>query len=67
MTMNDIVSSVTHRAALPIVLVPGFPAPKTVQVFDKNTIPTLDKFSGHNEDYFTWKESTINVLCAELA
>jgi hypothetical protein len=61
-TMDDIVSSVKHRAALPIV--PGSPARKTVQVFDKNTVPTLDKFSGRDEDYFTWKESTINVLGA---
>ncbi len=56
----------THRTALPIVfvLVPGSPVPKTVHVFDKNTVPTLDKFSCQNEDYFTLKESTINVLCA---
>ena len=25
-------------------------------------MPTLDKFSGHNEDYFSWKEATVNVL-----
>jgi hypothetical protein len=55
--------SVKHRAALPIP-VSGSPARKTVQVFDKNTVPTLDKFSGRDEDYFTWKESTINVLGA---
>jgi hypothetical protein len=33
-----------------------------VQVFDKKAVPTLDKFSGHDEDYFTWRESTINML-----
>ena len=62
MTTDDIVSLVKHRGTLPII--PGSPARKTVQVFDKNTVPTLDKFSGRDEDYFTWKESTINVLGA---
>ncbi len=62
MTMDDIVSLVKHRGNLPII--PGSAARKTVQVFDKNTVPTLDKFSGRDEDYFTWKESTINVLGA---
>ena len=30
----------------------------------KITVPTLDKFSGRNEDDVTWKESTISVLGA---
>ena len=33
-----------------------------VQVYDKKTVPTLDSFSGRDEDYFAWRESTINKL-----
>lgn len=61
-TMDDIVSAVKQHSAPRTAN--GSPARKTVQVFDKNTVPTLDKFSGRDEDYFAWKESTINVLGA---
>ena len=30
--------------------------------FDKKAVPNIDKFSGKDEDYFTWRESTINIL-----
>jgi hypothetical protein len=40
----------------------GSPTDRTDQAYDKKTVPTLDKFSGQDEDYFTWKESTINKL-----
>lgn len=61
-TMDDIVSAVKHHSTPRVA--DSSPARKTVQVFDKNTVPTLDKFSGRDEDYFAWKESTINVLGA---
>lgn len=38
------------------------PSRRLVQVFDKKAVPTLDTFSGRDEDYFTLKESTINLL-----
>lgn len=62
MTMDDIVSAVKKRSSSSGGS--SSPARKSVQVFDKNAVPTLDKFSGRDEDYFTWKESTINVLGA---
>lgn len=61
-TMDDIVSTV-KRSATPTTS-SSSPARKSVQVLDKNTVPTLDKFTGRDEDYFAWKESTINVLGA---
>ena len=44
------------------ITVPSSPKRRTIQVFDKKAVPTLDKFTGRDEDYFAWKESTINVL-----
>lgn len=32
--------------------------------FDQKAVPTIDKFTGHEEDYFTWRESTIDELAA---
>ncbi len=64
LTMNKIVSSVSASkrrvssdsgAALPT-------RTRAVQVLDKKAVPTLDKFSGHDEDYFTWKEVKKNYL-----
>ena len=64
-TMNDIVKQVTMSKTKTYTIPnsPGSP-PRTraVQVFDKKTVPTLDKFSGHDEDYFAWRETTINVM-----
>jgi hypothetical protein len=64
-TMNDIVKEVTmsRTKTYAVPNSPGSP-PRTraVQVFDKKTVPTLDKFSGHDEDYFAWREATINVM-----
>ena len=63
-TMNDLVRLVTsssrqvsHRGSQP-----HSPSRRSVQVFDKKAVPTIDKFNGCDEDYFTWKESTINSL-----
>ena len=61
MTMDDIVSTVKMNQRAPTT-VPSSPARRTAPVFDKKAVPTLDKFTGRDEDYFTWKESTINVL-----
>ena len=38
------------------------PSHRSVQIFDKKAVPTLEKFSGRDEDYYTWRESTINIL-----
>ena len=61
-TMNDIVKKVTASQQKTITSTPSSPSRRSVQVFDKKAVPTLDKFSGHDEDYFTWQESTINML-----
>ena len=61
-TMNDIVKKVTASQQKTITSTPSSPSRRSVQVFDKKAVPTLDKFSGHDEDYFTWRESTINML-----
>ena len=64
MTMIDIVKrvkSASGASSAPLTN-PNSPSRRSVQVFDKKAVPTLDKFSGHDEDYFAWKESTINVL-----
>ena len=62
-TMNDIVQSVSpsHRRAT-VGGLPHSPSRNLMQVFDKKAVPTIEKFNGHDEDYFTWKESTINAL-----
>ena len=59
-TMNNIASAVMslkQRATTSNVT--SSPAHRAVQeVFDKKAVPTLDKFTGRDEDYFVWKEST---------
>jgi hypothetical protein len=35
---------------------------RSVQFFNKKAVPTLEKFSGLDEDFFRWLESTINTL-----
>ncbi len=44
------------------IAVPSSPTRRAIQVFDKKAVPTLDKFTGRDEDYFAWKESTIKVF-----
>lgn len=62
-TMNDIVKAVTAPVKQGTSIAsPTSPLRRAIQVFDKKAVPTLDKFSGQDEDYFTWRESTINVL-----
>ncbi|KAI2490879.1 hypothetical protein MHU86_23702 [Fragilaria crotonensis] len=64
LTMNDIVSAVTtfkQRGSTGSGAASS-PTRRAVQAYDKKAVPTLDKFSGHDEDYFTWKEATVNVL-----
>ena len=63
LTMNEIVASVTaFKRRVSSGGSASSPTRREVQVFDKKAVPTLDKFSGHDEDYFTWKEATVNVL-----
>lgn len=62
-TMNDIVKAVTAPVKQGTSIAsPTSPSRRAIQVFDKKAVPTLDKFSGQDEDYFTLRESTINVL-----
>lgn len=63
-SMSDIVKSVNKAAARAntTLLQPTSPSRQSAPVFDKKAVPTLDKFSGQDEDYFTWKEATINAL-----
>ena len=63
-TMTQILSAVTspHHSKQPTSSNASSPARRSVQIFDKKAVPTLDKFSGHDEDYFAWRESTINIL-----
>ena len=63
-TMAQILSTVTspNHSKQPTSSNASSPARRSVQIFDKKAVPTLDKFSGHDEDYFAWRESTINIL-----
>jgi hypothetical protein len=61
-TMNNIVSLVTASKQRSLTAAAQPPTCRTVQVFDKKVVPTLDKLNGQDEDYFTWKEATVNVL-----
>ena len=61
-TMNDIVARVTAAKRRSYTTPTNSPTRRAVQVFDKKAVPTLEKFSGLDEDYFAWKEATVNVL-----
>ena len=52
--MNNIVSAVmSSKQRATASNVPSSPARRGVQeVFDKKAVPTLDKFTGRDEDYF---------------
>jgi hypothetical protein len=47
-------------------LVPsGSPARKgsaAAEIYDKKNMPKLEKFSGFDEDYFAWKDTTVNSM-----
>lgn len=65
LTMSEIISMVdTQKSTGKMMTVPSSPSRKSVTVFDKNSVPELDKFSGNDEDYFEWRESTIDRLGA---
>jgi hypothetical protein len=61
-TMNDIVARVNAAKRRLYTTPTNSPTRRAVQVFDKKAVPTLEKFSGLDEDYFAWKEATVNVL-----
>ena len=64
-TMQEIVQDLHARSLKPAFTpsTPTSPARRSVQfLYDKKSVPTLDKFSGVDEDYFDWKESTIETL-----
>ena len=65
LTMNEIVLEVDcNRNSSTTKKTPSSPIRSgcSVTVFDKNALPTLEKFSGQDEDYFEWRESTIDQL-----
>ena len=61
LTMDDIIDTVKPRVH---PTSPASPARRNVQIVDKKAVPTLEKFTGRDEDYYTWRESTINVVGA---
>jgi hypothetical protein len=65
-TMHCIVVQGLHTYNNRAIGVPGSssasPARRSVQIYDKKSVPTLAKFTGFDEDYFDWKESTIETL-----
>ena len=62
-SIDDIISAVkATRQGLPISGVAGSPTRKGVQVIDTKAVPTLEKFSGLDEDFFAWKTSTMNTI-----
>jgi hypothetical protein len=63
LTMNDVVSAVdASKGTGTAKKAPSSPSRKSVTVFDKSSVPELNKFSGNDEDYFEWRESTIDKL-----
>ncbi|KAI2508499.1 hypothetical protein MHU86_5898 [Fragilaria crotonensis] len=53
LTMNEIVISVNtaHRQKMSPTSLPNSPSHRMVQIFDKKAVPTLEKFSGSDEDF----------------
>lgn len=64
MTMDDVVGLLPTLSTKLYSGGIGSPSRRgtTVQVYDKKSLPTLDKFSGLDEDYFAWKETTVNSM-----
>ena len=68
LTMQDIVKILHTHSLKPAFTsgctsTPTSPARRSVQfLYNKKSVPTLDKFTGVDEDYFDWKESTIKTL-----
>ena len=63
LTMTDVISAVDGiRGTGTTKKAPDSLSRKSVTVFDKNSVPELNKFSGNDEDYFEWMESTIDKL-----
>ena len=63
LTMDDIIDTVKPRVH---PTSPASLARRNVQIVDKKAVPTLEKFTGRDEDYYTWRESTINVVGAAV-
>jgi hypothetical protein len=62
--MDDVVghlSTYTQKFSAQNVGSPSRRGP-AVQVYDKKSLPTLEKFSGLDEDYFAWKDTTVNSM-----
>ena len=38
------------------------PSRSSAMTTDKKTVPDLDKFSGKDEDYYSWRDSTVNKM-----
>ena len=62
MTMSKIVTAVTasKMQGAPSAIVQQ--APVINQGINKKTVPTIDTFSGLDEDFFAWKDKSVNTL-----
>jgi hypothetical protein len=63
LSIGDIISAVKalrrgHSTSASV----GSPIRKGVQILEKKTVPNLAKFSGLDEDFFSWKTTTMNTL-----
>ena len=63
LSIGDIISAVKalrrgHSTSTSV----GSPIRKGVQILEKETVPNLAKFSGLDEDFFSWKTTTMNTL-----
>jgi len=64
--MQEIIKSVStplvpNNASAPTVAAASTPAASGL-LYERKTVPTLDHFSGKNEDYFSWSEKSMNKL-----
>ena len=58
--MNEIVKAVLASSSKESV--PANPSSSQSLAEYKKTVPDLEAFSGRDEDYYAWKESTVNTL-----
>ena len=65
-TMTEIIRRVITVAKIELVEpaeTVDSPSRRVVQVFDKKAVPSIEKFTGLDEDYFAWRKSTANARC----
>jgi hypothetical protein len=64
LTMDDVVGHLSKYTQKFSAQNAGSPSRRgpAVQVYDKKSLSTLDEFSGLDEDYFAWKDTTVNSM-----